>query len=142
MSTGSVSDGFEANPTHVPFEGMRWVPGGTFAMGSEDFYPEERPVHRASVDGFWIDEHPITAAEFRRDHEDDEHLPPTKAPRRCSARGGGYPRTRSSPRVRARARDEEVGGCPRPGGVGARTCGEIGAGACVGRLLDGVCAGS
>ena len=66
MSTGSVSDGFEANPTHVPFEGMRWVPGGTFAMGSEDFYPEERPVHRASVDGFWIDEHPITAAEFRR----------------------------------------------------------------------------
>ena len=45
---------------------MRWVPGGTFAMGSEDFYPEERPVHRVTVDGFWIDEHPVTAAEFRR----------------------------------------------------------------------------
>ena len=26
-----------------PQEGMRWIPGGTFAMGSEDFYPEERP---------------------------------------------------------------------------------------------------
>ncbi|HET8742082.1 MAG TPA: formylglycine-generating enzyme family protein [Gaiella sp.] len=45
---------------------MRWVPGGTFAMGSEDFYPEERPVHRVAVDGFWMDEHPVTAAEFRR----------------------------------------------------------------------------
>ena len=35
-------------------------------MGSEDFYPEERPVHRVHVDGFWMDEHPVTAAEFRR----------------------------------------------------------------------------
>jgi hypothetical protein len=23
---------------------MVWVPGGTFLMGSNDFYPEERPV--------------------------------------------------------------------------------------------------
>ena len=45
---------------------MTWVPEGTFAMGSEDFYPEERPVHRVSVDGFWMDEHPVTVAEFRR----------------------------------------------------------------------------
>jgi formylglycine-generating enzyme len=45
---------------------MRWIPGGTFAMGSEDFYPEEGPVHRVSVDGFWIDASPVTAAEFRR----------------------------------------------------------------------------
>ena len=40
--------------------------GGSFAMGSEDFYPEERPVHAVSVEGFWIDEHPVTAGEFRR----------------------------------------------------------------------------
>jgi len=45
---------------------MAWVPGGTFLMGSEDFYPEERPVHRAAVDGFWVDRHPVTNAEFRR----------------------------------------------------------------------------
>ena len=38
--------------------GMRWIPGGTFAMGSENFYPEERPVRRVSVDGFWMDETP------------------------------------------------------------------------------------
>ena len=35
-------------------------------MGSADFYPEERPVHPVSVDGFWMDEHPVTVAEFRR----------------------------------------------------------------------------
>jgi formylglycine-generating enzyme required for sulfatase activity len=35
-------------------------------MGSADYYPEERPVHRVSVDGFWMDEHAVTVAEFRR----------------------------------------------------------------------------
>jgi formylglycine-generating enzyme required for sulfatase activity len=45
---------------------MVWVPGGTFAMGAADFYPEERPVHRVEVDGFWMDEHPVTVAEWRR----------------------------------------------------------------------------
>ena len=42
------------------------IPAGEFLMGSNDFYPEERPVHRVSVDAFWIDEHPVTVAEFRR----------------------------------------------------------------------------
>jgi formylglycine-generating enzyme required for sulfatase activity len=45
---------------------MRWVDPGVFAMGSEDFYPEEGPVHGVELDGFWIDEHPVTVAEFRR----------------------------------------------------------------------------
>jgi sulfatase modifying factor 1 len=47
-------------------DGMTWVPGGEFAMGSEDFYPEEGPVRRVGVAGFWIDERPVTVAEFRR----------------------------------------------------------------------------
>jgi formylglycine-generating enzyme required for sulfatase activity len=45
---------------------MVWIPPGEFSMGSEDFYPEERPVRRVSVDGFFMDEHPVTVAEFRR----------------------------------------------------------------------------
>jgi formylglycine-generating enzyme len=45
---------------------MVWVPGGEFSMGSDDFYPEERPARRATVRGFWMDEHPVTVAEFRR----------------------------------------------------------------------------
>lgn len=35
-------------------------------MGSDRFYPEERPVREVSVEGFWIDRHPVTVAEFRR----------------------------------------------------------------------------
>src|SRR5688500_3256935 len=49
-----------------PAKDMVWVPGGEGLMGSEDFYPEERPTRRAAVEGFWIDEHPVTVAEFRR----------------------------------------------------------------------------
>jgi len=45
---------------------MLWIPGGTFLMGSNDFYLEERPAHSVTVDGFWMDEHPVTNAEFRR----------------------------------------------------------------------------
>uniref|UniRef100_UPI0035CA9B64 formylglycine-generating enzyme family protein n=1 Tax=uncultured Sphingomonas sp. TaxID=158754 RepID=UPI0035CA9B64 len=45
---------------------MRWIPGGGFTMGSEHFYPEERPTRRVKVDGFWIDETPVTNAQFAR----------------------------------------------------------------------------
>ena len=45
---------------------MTWIPGGSFLMGSADFYPEEAPVRRVEVDGFLIDDHPVTVAEFRR----------------------------------------------------------------------------
>jgi formylglycine-generating enzyme len=50
----------------APARRMVFVPGGAFAMGDERFYPEERPVRRVEVDGFWIDAHPVTATEFRR----------------------------------------------------------------------------
>ena len=50
----------------APAKDMVWIPAGEFLMGSEQFYPEERPVRRVSVDGFWMDEHPVTVAEFRR----------------------------------------------------------------------------
>lgn len=49
-----------------PGDGMVWIPSGSFLMGSTDFYPEERPVHRVSVDGFWIDPFTVTNAEFAR----------------------------------------------------------------------------
>jgi formylglycine-generating enzyme len=45
---------------------MLWVPPGEFSMGSAEFYPEERPVRRVVLDGFWMDEHPVTVAQFRR----------------------------------------------------------------------------
>jgi formylglycine-generating enzyme len=44
---------------------MTWVEGGDFQMGSAAFYPEEAPVHRVELDGFWVDPHPVTVSEFR-----------------------------------------------------------------------------
>jgi formylglycine-generating enzyme len=46
--------------------GMVRVSRGSFLMGSEDFYPDEQPVHRAAAHGFCMDEHPVTVAEFQR----------------------------------------------------------------------------
>lgn len=48
------------------FGGMVLVRGGAFLMGSEDFYPDERPVRPATVGDFWIDETPVTNAAFAR----------------------------------------------------------------------------
>jgi len=53
-------------PGKPPFDDMVWVPGGTFLMGSNDFYPEERPVHQVTVDGFWMDKCTVTNEQFRR----------------------------------------------------------------------------
>ena len=45
---------------------MVWIPGGTFRMGSDRHYPEEAPVHRVTVDGFWIDRTPVTNRQFKQ----------------------------------------------------------------------------
>lgn len=58
----------------APFEQMVRVSGGAFLMGSNDFYPEERPVHRVAVDPFWMDEHPVTNAEFLRFVEETNYI--------------------------------------------------------------------
>ena len=50
-----------------PREGMAWVPGGDFLMGSDDHYPEEAPAQlRKRADGFWIDRCAVTNDEFAR----------------------------------------------------------------------------
>lgn len=59
---------------------MRLIPAGTYPMGSETGYPEERPVHTVTVSGFYMDETPVTNAEFKA---------------YCDAVGRGYP---ASPR--------------------------------------------
>ena len=51
------------NRTH---DGMLWIPGGTFRMGSDHHYPEEAPAHHVTVDGFWMDRTPVTNLQYRR----------------------------------------------------------------------------
>lgn len=60
-------------PTDNP-EGMVWVPGGEFSMGSnfddeslcsiKGVTNDARPIHRVYVDGFWMDKTEVTNKEF------------------------------------------------------------------------------
>ena len=61
VETAQVRD-IAFRPANV---GMVWVPPGTFRMGSDSHYPEEAPVHRVTVDGFWMDRTPVTNRQFR-----------------------------------------------------------------------------
>ncbi len=59
------------DPREAP---MVAIPGGTFLMGSNSHYPEEKPVHRVTVDGFMMDETPVTNAQFRAFVEATGHV--------------------------------------------------------------------
>ncbi|HYH55894.1 MAG TPA: formylglycine-generating enzyme family protein, partial [Anseongella sp.] len=44
---------------------MVWIPGGPFMMGTDNpEFPDARPVHPVTVDGFWMDAHEVTNAQF------------------------------------------------------------------------------
>jgi sulfatase modifying factor 1 len=45
--------------------GMVWIPGGWFWMGDNQF-PDAQPEHLVYVDGFWLDQHEVTNAEFAK----------------------------------------------------------------------------
>lgn len=44
--------------------GLVAIAGGRFLMGSDEGYPEERPVHPVQVQAFQIDQHEVTNAQF------------------------------------------------------------------------------
>lgn len=47
--------------------GMVWIPGGTFWMGCENCQmPDALPLHLVTVDDFWMDETPVTNAQFEK----------------------------------------------------------------------------
>ncbi|MEJ8846340.1 formylglycine-generating enzyme family protein [Variovorax rhizosphaerae] len=48
-------------------QGMVWVPGGVFQMGSDSklAQPNEKPAHPVQVRGFWMDRSHVTNAQFR-----------------------------------------------------------------------------
>lgn len=67
-------------PAH---DGMVWIPGGEYHMGSDHHYPEEAPAHRVRVGGFWMDRTTVTNREFARFVEATGHV--TKAERPANA---------------------------------------------------------
>jgi formylglycine-generating enzyme len=59
---------------------MEWIPGGTFTMGSDHHYREEAPLHRETVEGFWIDRWPVTNALFRKFVEETGYVTQAEIP--------------------------------------------------------------
>ena len=74
----------ESRPEAAP-EGMVWIPGGEFSMGarapmdSNDFVgmratTDSRPIHRVSVDGFWMDATEVTNEQFARFVKETQYI--------------------------------------------------------------------
>lgn len=76
---GRMSLASSADPTGgAAREGMVWIAGGEFSMGSEDPtqmsadgtgrdpMPDARPIHRVAIDGFWMDATEVTNEQFEQ----------------------------------------------------------------------------
>jgi formylglycine-generating enzyme required for sulfatase activity len=56
------------------------LPGGSFRMGSTQFYPEEAPAHTATVAAFGVERHPVTNAQFGEFIDDTGYLTVAERP--------------------------------------------------------------
>ena len=66
-STGKSSDNQKAGQgNRVEREGMIFISGGRFLMGTEDGMSYEAPVHEVTVKSFWMDRHEVTVDEFAK----------------------------------------------------------------------------
>jgi sulfatase modifying factor 1 len=91
LATGSVANLNAASPVVSSFkptvenrikpaspapEGMVWIPGGEFSMGSDEtgesmcglpgVTRDSQPIHRVYVDGYWMDATDVTNAQFEK----------------------------------------------------------------------------
>ena len=64
-SVDTINNTSTANASH---EGMVWIEGGEFMMGSGDGEgrPDEYPQHKVKVSGFWIDATEVTNTQFKK----------------------------------------------------------------------------
>jgi formylglycine-generating enzyme required for sulfatase activity len=74
MNRGAAPQSISPLPVAEPALDILWIPGGTFRMGSDRHYPEEAPVHRVAVDGFWMDRTPVTNRQFRQFVDDTGYV--------------------------------------------------------------------
>ena len=56
----------EISPGRRERDGMRRIPAAGFAWARRTSTPRNGPSMKYTVDGFWMDEHPVTNAEFRK----------------------------------------------------------------------------
>ncbi|MDX8337896.1 formylglycine-generating enzyme family protein [Draconibacterium sp. IB214405] len=62
------ADSTEIIPQATGTEGMVFITGGTFEMGADNNQarPDEYPKHPVQVNSFWMDEHEVTNAQFKK----------------------------------------------------------------------------
>ena len=67
-SQRNMGDDAKSDLAKPKMEGMKWIAGGEFMMGTDDkgLYSHEWPAHPVSVKGFYIDETEVTNAEFKK----------------------------------------------------------------------------
>ncbi len=63
---GVVKQRLQPAACRVPDRSEVHIAGGTFQMGSTEYYEEEGPVHTETVAPFWIDRYDVTNAEFAK----------------------------------------------------------------------------
>jgi len=59
---------------------MHRIRGGTFLMGSEQYYADEGPVHEVAVADFLIDQHPVTNRQFAAFVADTDYVTTAERP--------------------------------------------------------------
>jgi formylglycine-generating enzyme len=65
--TGWIPKINDREPPGPAPDGMTWVPGGEFWMGTaEEHMPDTRPWHRVYVAGYWMDKTEVTNEQFAR----------------------------------------------------------------------------
>lgn len=66
ISCSNSETNFTFTPTENP-EGMVWISNGSYLMGGADALSreDEKPIHEVTVDGFWMDIHEVTNAQFQ-----------------------------------------------------------------------------
>jgi formylglycine-generating enzyme required for sulfatase activity len=90
---------------------MVWIPGGTFRMGSDRHYPEEAPVHRVSIDGFWLDRTPVTNRQFKEFVRSTGHKTFAQIPASRHSTPSATCLSDSTPRPKSAASYNSAGSC-------------------------------
>ena len=91
MKQETVASHHAVQPESPPDHGMKWIPGGAFEMGSNKFYSEENPVHKVTVDGFWMDQFTVTNREWQRFVEATGHVTLAERPPNAEDYPGAAP---------------------------------------------------
>ena len=81
----------EKEAKSITLDSMIFIPGGKFLMGSDKFYPEEKPVHEVTVDGFYIDKYEVTNEDYQKFVKDTGYITVAERPLDPKAYPGAKP---------------------------------------------------